>query len=219
MKAPERLLGHLKVHDLFEFMGVKHPVYMDQESKAELIYAKGLVDQIGIDWKNQRVKMNEGDNPVLYSVATYKSTVNLEGVDTSPNAHQEATPSELSVPKQPVHEMLKPKEGLYIAIDRVHFYLSRLSSAGIRVRGNEDSADYIFKLQLEWADALYKYETNGIAIKQSLQKQEKERVDLLTKLQKLKKDSQDPKIRAIADYHLDQILNELGLPVEEKKQA
>lgn len=67
MKAPEKSLSLLKVSDLFEFMGVKHPVFVDEETKAELIYTKGLVDQIGIDWRTQRNKLVDHDGYELHA--------------------------------------------------------------------------------------------------------------------------------------------------------
>jgi len=210
MQVPEKNITLLKVHDLFELMGVKHPVYIDQETNVELIYTKGLVDRIGLDWKSQRRKLVEGDNPDLYALAFYKSIANLEGQMAPENADSDNIES----------DFIKTKEGLYIPLESVQMYLARILTAQVRSQGNVTSAEFLLSLQKEWRNALHSYESHGLAVKQSLQKQEKERVDLLTKLQKLKKDSQDPKVRAIADYHLDQILNELGLPVEEeRKQA
>ncbi|EHE6947156.1 hypothetical protein J0Q24_001157 [Vibrio cholerae] len=210
MQVPEKSINLLKVYDLFEFMDKKLPVYLDQESKTELIYTKSLVDHIGLDWKSQRRKLLEGDNPDLYTIAIYKSIADSEGQMTPENDDSNNIES----------DFIKTKEGLYIPLESVQMYLARILTAQVRSQGNETSAEFILSLQKEWKKALHCYESHGIAIKQSLLKQGKEQVDLLIKLQKLKKDSQDPKVRTIADYHLDQILNELGLPVEEeKKQA
>ncbi|HDZ9497811.1 TPA: hypothetical protein RUZ94_000645 [Vibrio cholerae] len=216
MKAPEKSLSLLKVSDLFEFMGVKHPVFVDEETKAELIYTKGLVDQIGIDWKNQRMKLNSDESVELYNTVSYKSIAILEGASTSQTATLEGGEASFGHKNEP--ECLKAKEGLYLPLESVQMYLARLSTAQVKSQGNGSAAEFILSLQKEWLKALHSYETQGFAEKQYFQKQDKSRGDLLTTWEKLK-GSSSPKVRAIAEYHIEQMYNELGLVQEEKKQA
>ncbi|EPU2896303.1 hypothetical protein ACV0UQ_002788 [Vibrio vulnificus] len=210
MNTPEKNLSELKLDGLFEFMGVKHPVFASEDGK--FILAKNLCEQIGIQWHRQRSKLQSDESIGLFGTCIFTNGTPR----CSETAESEGGNADLDAKNR---HIISPKEGLYIKLSRTQMYLARLSTTQVLNQGNKSAAEFIYSMQIEWAEALYSYEFNGIAVKQSLQKQEKERVDLLTKLQKLKKDSQDPKIRAIADYHLDQILNELGLPVEEKKQA
>ena len=211
MKAPERSINLLSVTGLFDFMGISHPVFQDDESKQKVIYVKGLVDQISIDWKTQRVKLNNDESVELYSTANYKSIGKLEGPRPSEIAVEGGGIGSLEHKNEP--EFVKPKEGLYLPLESIQMYLARLSISQVKNQGNESAAKFILSLQKEWLKALNSYETHGLAVKDSHKKQDKERSNLLTEWNKLAK-SENAKVRAIAQHHIELMFEELGLNLE-----
>ncbi|MCX9597398.1 hypothetical protein IG521_02925 [Vibrio cholerae] len=208
MKAPEKSLSLLKVSNLFEFMGVKHPVFVDEETKAELIYTKGLVDQIGIDWRTQRNKLVDHDGYELHATALYKSTPILEEPRLLENDFEQGGNEVLGTKIGSEFDLVKPKEGIYIEIQRVHIFLARLSTAQIRSQGNTCAADYILSLQQEWADALYSYETKGVAIKSSKHKASIERAAALDKWLKMQKSASNDSVKAYIEKEINALIKQ-----------
>jgi hypothetical protein len=150
---------------LFDFMGVLHPVWDYQGER--VIYIKHLVDQIGLDWRNQRTKVLDGDNATLYGTMKFELLPNSGGASIPENSD---TPPETVAGGAGFIQKLQfvtPKEGVYLVLKRVEIYLARLSTNQIRARGNEDAANILLALQQEWADALHQYESLGVAIKKN----------------------------------------------------
>ena len=65
-----------------------------------------------------------------------------------------------------------------ILLQKVHFYIAQLNPEMVQAKGNSAAADYLIQLHEEWADALYSYETTGIAVKKGHQSRLKEMMQL-----------------------------------------
>lgn len=125
-----------------------------------------IVDLIGNDWRTVRKTITTGDNQDLYGTITLSvpKTDNFGGLMLPENAINTPVHPDYLMENSPKSELI---EVLCIRFDRVHLYLARVNTTRLRVNGNIDSADYLLKLQHEWADVLHNYETHGIAINKS----------------------------------------------------
>lgn len=133
----------------------------------DYVPAKPIADIIGIDWRNVKKSIGDGDNQKLYGATRFL----LPKID---NLGGDITPQ---------NETLV--DVLCLRLDRVQMFLARVNTARLRSHGNIDNADYLLTLQQEWADALHDYETHGIAIKNTVftnTKQLKTLVDIYSKL-------------------------------------
>ena len=141
----------------------------------------------GIHWKSAKVTLKSGDNAVLYGTTSLLPP-KIDGVGSA------STPQ---------------NEVVYIRLDRSRIFLARVSTAQMRAQGNVVAAETLLALQIEWAEALHSYETNGIAVKRG----RREDLGDLGLLYKLRGMAETPEERAalsrqIADHH-----NEMGYPL------
>lgn len=158
----------------------------------EYTEAKPLTDLCGIHWKSAKVTLKSGDNAVLYGT-TALFPPKIDGVGSA------STPQ---------------NEALYIRLDRSRIFLARVSTSQMRAQGNVVAAETLLALQIEWAEALHSYETNGIAVK----KGRREDLGDLGLLYKLRGMAKTPEERAalarqIADHH-----KEMGYPLTPDRQ-
>lgn len=116
-----------------------------ENQSVEFVPLKPLSDLAGIDWRNTKRNMESVENARLFGTAWLKQPVfAVEG------GHMTPTP-----------------DTLYIRLDRARMYLARINTARMKVNGNEDGAEFLLNLQIEWAEALHNYETNGFALKKA----------------------------------------------------
>lgn len=115
---------------------------------------KPIVEMLGLSWKRARENVLTDENKALFGI----KVLNPTSTDTYLGDLE---------PKSAPYgaEKITLKAPIFIRLDRVHLYLARVQTAQMRANGNEAAADRLLTLQQEWADALYAYETLGIAVK------------------------------------------------------
>ena len=123
----------------------------------EYIDPRQLCELAGMQWKGARRNLQEGDNVVLYGSKLLERPVFEAG----------GTPR------------CSGNEGLYIRLDRSRMFLARINTSQMRSQGNESGAETLLALQIEWAEALHSYESNGIAVKKSNREARVELVGLM----------------------------------------
>lgn len=123
----------------------------------EYIDPRQLCELAGMQWKGARRNLQEGDNVVLYGSKLLERPV-LEASGTS------------GCPE---------KEALFIRLDRSRMFMARINTNNMRAKGNESGAVTLLALQVEWAEALHSYESNGIAVKKSNREARVELVGLM----------------------------------------
>lgn len=152
------------------------------------IPAKPLCDLANMDWKRANDTIQSSDNAILYGAKRLKPP-QIDGL----RGHK------------------PPKESvLYIRLDRSRMFLARVSTERMRANGNHLGADQILELQLEWAEALHRYETEGMAFKTS-------RISSLKDLNALIRSRSvvnDPSEHAALTGLIRQQLIALGIPAE-----
>lgn len=131
----------------------------------EYIDPRPLCDLAGLQWKGAQRTMMSGDNLKLYGTRRL-----LPPVFGTPKRGPEAPQGALG-PQNAASEVDSgtpgyPETGLiHIRLDRSRMFLARVNTNQMRVQGNGDAADFLLALQIEWAEALHSYETNGVAWK------------------------------------------------------
>lgn len=142
---------------IMDFHGIKLPVVT--HDGIDYVPLKPICNLLNLDWKSAKKASFNGDNPVLYGtttllvpVITFEKEVNL------------------------------PNSATFIKLKRVYGYLNGVSTNALRARGNISGAEYLLKLQEEWSEALYQYETTGAAFKDSAVKDLKALIDAMHKL-------------------------------------
>lgn len=150
----------------------------------EYVPAKSIVDVIGIDWRNTKRNLDQDDNHKLYGVMRINTLKidNLGGLKTPQTPLKVDSNESLG---QKINDNSQFNDLLCIRLERVQIFLARTNTSRIRANGNISGADYLLKLQHEWADALHDYETHGIAVNKSVfdnTKQLKMLVDIYSKL-------------------------------------
>lgn len=133
----------------------------------DYIPAKSVTDIAGIDWRNTKKSILEGDNQHLYgSVRISMPKIDNLGGDITPQGSQNNDDSVGASTEIIRNNLLM--DVLCIRLDRVQMFLARVNTSRMRSHGNVEAADYLLSLQTEWAQALHSYETHGIAIKSTL---------------------------------------------------
>ena len=127
---------------IMDFHGIKLPVVT--HDGIEYVPLRPIITLLDLDWRRAKSTAFNGDNAVLYGTKLLLPPV--IALENEPRLTQEIA---------------------FIMLKRVFGYLCRINTNQMRVQGNVLGAEYLLKLQEEWADALYQYETTGIAIKQS----------------------------------------------------
>tara|TARA_R110002020_G_scaffold474773_2_gene707339 strand:- start:4036 stop:4695 length:660 start_codon:yes stop_codon:yes gene_type:complete len=168
--------------EMIKFHGIGLFIYSTGNQK--YIPIRPITDLVGTDWRTARKSLISGDNADLFGT----TTLLVPKIDNSGGLMLEiegvSTPLDnpLSTEDTQKNELI---DILCIRLDRVHMYLARINTSRLRANGNTTSADYLLKLQHEWADALHDYETNGIAVNKTIfdnTKQLKVLVDIYSKL-------------------------------------
>jgi len=149
--------------------------------------AKPLSDTCELDWRSTKHTLSTDENADFYGT-TRLSPPDIEGSGGTST----------------------PRAKLYVRLDRVHMFITRINTAHIRAKGKPATADFILALQHEWADALYAYETHGIAVKPGRQGS---KADELLKWAKLRNQLGSAEDRRRIDQLLHDELAALGLPV------
>lgn len=94
-------------------------------------------------------------------------------------------------------------------------YIARISIGHVRgTGGNQSSAEYLLSLHEEWADALYDYETNGIAIKASFAKYESGRLKDFLAVCKEKRSTDDRADRKVLHSVMKDMATKIGHPYQ-----
>jgi len=168
------------------FYGLILPV--QAVNTVEYLPLKPLNDLIGMDWRTTKTTVQSGDNATLFEPLWLPPVSIAIGGGLMP-------PS---------------KEVLHIRLDRAHRYLARINTERIRVNGNEQAADCLLALQLEWAKALHAYETHGIAVKAGRRNALRE----LTQCARTIEQVRDTRTRHLLAAALHEELTALGLPTE-----
>lgn len=163
---------------------------------AEYIPARALVNLAGIDWKTARKGLFSGDGPKLFGTIELINPV----FNDDPGAYA-------------------PKKQAYIRLDRGRMYLARVNTNRMRVNDNEDAADRLLALQIEWAEALHSYETTGVAIKNTRLDTRRKEEQNLAALIKTRTATANAQEKAALTAMIRDKLTELGYPPEDAEES
>lgn len=185
--------------ELFHFHNLVLTVV--EAEQIRYVRLRPITDLLGLTWKHARSTVLNGDNQALYDARELsplptdtlppgiepifipeKAAVNTKATPCEQEAFSAPNGAENDACPTEEDELLTPYGGeksaltkhLFIRLDRVHLYLARVNTSRLRANGKEDAADYLLALQQEWGEALYHYETHGIAIKSGQHKSLKE---------------------------------------------
>lgn len=161
----------------------------------DYIPARPLCDLAGVQWKGAQRGLLEGDSAILFGTKRLQAP-QIDGGGT------------LKCPGNGV---------VYIRLDRSRMYLARISTDRMRANGKAEAADDMLALQIEWADALHSYETNGIAMKAGRDTDLKALKALLDSYSRCG----DARRRSALDFLIDERLWQLNVPrhlLEEPQQ-
>lgn len=131
------------------------------------VSARGTTDVFNLNLAKQKSQLEDKDNIILYGVidistpefADYRDhKVTITGKNRGENTNFASQASR----KKGQHA--DREDHIFIRMDRAMMFIARVSTARMRVNGNEEGADAILAKQLEYAQALHDYETLGIAI-------------------------------------------------------
>lgn len=153
----------------------------------EYVPAKPFTELACVDWKGAKRALTTGDSAVLYGTRVLLPP-EIRGAGGASS----------------------PRPRVYIRLDRAHMYLARINTNQMRVQGNAAGADQLLALQIEWAEALHRYETQGMAVKAG-------RAGALRELHQLARTRallSDPRERQALTALLHAELEALGLPVD-----
>jgi len=153
----------------------------------EYTEAKPLSDTCDLFWKATKRTLSTDENVRFYGSCTFKG----------PEIGDFGTTS-------------GPKTSLYLRLDRVHMFITRINTAHIRAKGKHATADVILALQHEWADALYAYETHGIAVKGGQRNALRELAQTARAIEQVR----DSHTRQMLSAALHDELTALGLPAD-----
>lgn len=168
-------------------------------SGIEYIDPRPLCELAGLQWKGAQRTMMSGDNLKLYGTRRLvpptfgmPKPAQIVAID----AAQDVSEADSETPGYPETGLI------HIRLDRSRMFLARVNTNQMRVQGNGDAADFLLNLQIEWAEALHSYETNGVAFK----KGRKDELADLNTLYGLRAKAETPAERAslaaqIADQH------------------
>jgi hypothetical protein len=153
----------------------------------EYIEARPLCELAGMFWKSARRTLLSGDNMELYGATLLLAPViGLHGTNLGPQ-----------------------NEVLYVRLDRGRIFLARANTTHMRSVGKESAASELLKLQIEWAEALHSYETNGYAIK----KGHKDGLTELLNLYKVRNLAESPAEKIALSDLIGDKFEELGYPL------
>lgn len=119
---------------LFKFRGKQFIVF--EQNDIQYVALRGLVDLVGLQWKTARQTATNGDNVHLYGTCVLKKP-EFAGLPTPRGSENVVA----------------------IRLDRVHMFLARVNTNQVRVHGDNNTADELLALQMEWAEVLFLYES------------------------------------------------------------
>jgi hypothetical protein len=178
-----------QITNIITFHGIT--MFVVENDGIEYVYAKPLTDLAGIDWRNAKRALFVEEEAYLY------------GTKALNHPQMVAGGGELTTPK---------KTAPYIRLDRSVMFMARINTRVMKSRGRVEAAQKLLELQIEWADALYKYETAGMAFR-------KPREANLIQLMKARRGLTQRGQQAAVDHMINDQLAELGYPAEEPQQA
>jgi hypothetical protein len=162
----------------------------------EYIPARALVNLAGTDWKTARNGLFSGDAPKLFGTMELINPV----FNDDPGAYA-------------------PKKQPYIRLDRSRLYMARINTSRMRVNNNEDAADALLALQIEWAEALHSYETTGVAVKNTRLDSRRKEEHTLATLIKTRTATANAQEKAALTAMIRDKLTELGYPPEDAEES
>lgn len=179
-----------RVVNLINFHGLT--LWVVEHEGTEYVYAKPLADLAGVDWRSAKKAVFANDNIILYGTRwlNHPSFAAEGGAST-------------------------PTEGVYLRLDRSRMYLARIQTSQMRAQGKTDAAEALLQLQIEWAEALHRYETDGVAYKRA-EKEERNQLIALLKARQTKPTVSEHK--AIS-HMISDAFSDLGYPVEPDPQG
>jgi len=162
----------------------------------EYIPVRPLADLAGIQWKRTRIGLFSGDAPKLFGTIELNDPLFNASADT-----------------------YVPKKQAYIRLDRGRMYLARINTERMRVNNNEDAADALLALQIEWAEALHSYETTGVAVKNTRLDSRRKEEHTLATLIKTRTATANAQEKAALTAMIRDKLTELGYPPEDAEES
>ncbi|MCI4412138.1 MAG: hypothetical protein JHC38_10750 [Thiotrichales bacterium] len=142
---------------IIDFHGIKLPVVI--HDGMDYVPLRPISDMLNLVWNSAKRTAFDGDNATLYGTAL------------------------LNLPKLAAYfDTSVEKTEVFIRLKSTSMYLARASTNMMKAKGNLSGAEYLLKMQEEWADALYQYETKGVAYKESAIKDLKSLIDAMHKL-------------------------------------
>ena len=180
----------------------------------QYVPAKPISDLLGLDWRNQRAAIQAGDNAVLYGACRLISPLfnAFERGDITP-LPPAGGQAEVDGHTESTSQSADRRADLYIRLDRAQMFLARVNTSRVRSHGNVDAANFLLKLQIEWAEALHAYELHGVAVKQGTLAERR----LLNDLMKSRVLA-GPREKPAFDRMISDALAELGYPLAENGQ-
>lgn len=181
-----------RVVNIINFHGLT--LWVVEAEGVEYVYAKPLSDLAGLDWRRSKRTITEEEYVTLYGTKMLKHPVFVAEGGSG------ATPS----------------DGLYIRLDRARMYLARINTRNMKAKGNVEAAEALLQLQIEWAEALHQYETNGVAYK----REKKDGQARLMGLIKARQATTNKGERKVITSMIADTCQELGYPVpKDDRQA
>lgn len=186
----------------------------------EYVDPRPICELAGVQWKGARKSITSGDNAKLYGARLLEPV--RFGVE-SKNSPAEPADSALPEADSGFEPTLDGAGGiasypgtgvLHIRLDRSRMFLARINTNQMRAQGNVDAADLLLALQIEWAEALHQYETNGVAIKKGHKDTQAE----LATLYKLRVLAETPAERASLSALIAEAFAALGHPIDADAQ-
>lgn len=167
-------------------------LWVVEHEGVEYIPVRPLADLAGIQWKRARNGLFSGDSIKLFGTIELNDPLFNASAGT-----------------------YVPKKQPYIRLDRGRMYLARINTAKMRVNDNEDAADRLLDLQIEWAEALHSYETTGVAVKNTRLESRRKEEQALAALFKTRSVAANEQEKAALTAMIRDKLTELGYPPEE----
>lgn len=113
-----------------------HQFLIMQHQGIRYIAAKELAEHVGLVWRKAKYTLTTGDNVPRFGI-------------------KELYVAEISEKNAPGGA----KKRLFIRADRAYLFLARVNTDSMRANGKAAAADKLLEKQIEWADALVKYES------------------------------------------------------------
>lgn len=179
----------VKVVSLIDFHGLT--LWVIEHQGINYVQVKPLADLAGVAWRKAKTVVFNEDNAILYGTKNLQTPLF-------------AVEGDLKVTR---------KQAIYIRLDRSRMYLARIDTGRMRSNGKDDAATKLLQLQIEWAEALDSYESNGVAYKKARHETEKSLKEFYNIL-KIAPKSHHKSIK----QNIEQKWSELGLPVTGREE-